>query len=328
LEITNLNRNRFILAGLVGLVAGSIIGLIYGYIINPVEWADVPMELARADLQEDYLRMAIDSYKLYFDKPQAFDRWQELGDAGPELLAKVIASPGTQGLKAINSYKELVTFQDTINRDVICGTNQEGTNNNLCVFLWLGTVTFGGALGIFLYYRSREPILRRSSSRFAKPKAKGSEEIRPFITDDAKPPLVHSMTTFVLGDDLFDESFSIDTPSGEFLGECGIGIVNTIDDGSPKKVNAFDVWLFDKNEIDTKSIVLMSEQAYGDDILRTQLESKGSPVLAEIGGEITLNTNHLLMRVRIVDMLCEEGDPQKCEYFQRLSLELVIREQN
>ena len=328
MEMTNLNRNRLILAGLVGLLVGITIGLIYGDIINPVEWVDASMELARTDLQEDYLRMAIDSYKLYFDKSQAFERWQELGEAGPGVLTKVIVSPGTQGLEAINSYKESVTVLDAVTQTYACPEVVVGGNNNLCVFLWLGTVTFGGALGIFLYYRTREPVLRRASYRTARPKANDSEEIHPFITDDANPPLVHSMTTFVLGDDLFDESFSIDTPAGEFLGECGIGIVNTISDGSPKKVNAFDVWLFDKNEINTKSIVLMSEQAYGDDVLRTQLESKGSPVMADIGGVITLETSHLLMRVRVVDMLCEEGDPHKCEYFQRLTLELLIRQLN
>lgn len=324
--MTALNRNRLILAGLVGLLVGITIGLLYGYIINPVDWVDASMEIARADLQEDYLRMAIDSYKLYFDKSEAFDRWQELGVAGPEVLARVIASPGTQGLDAINNYKESVIVLDAVSQSYACPEVKVGEDNNLCVFLWLGTVTFGGALGIFIYYRTREPVLRRATHRKLRQKRKDSEEVTPFITDDANPPLVHSMTTFVLGDDLFDESFSIDTTAGEFLGECGIGIVNTIGDGSPKKVNAFDVWLFDKNEINTKSIVLMSEQAYGDDILRTQIETKGSPIMADIGGEITLETTHLMMRVRVVDMLCEEGDPHKCEYFQRLTLELLIRQ--
>jgi hypothetical protein len=72
----------------------------------------------------------------------------------------------------------------------------------------------------------------------------------------------------------------------------------------------------------------MSDHAYENDILRTQLEIKGSPVMAEIGKEISMETTHLQMRVRIVDMVCEEGDSQKCAYFQRLSVELLIRELN
>jgi hypothetical protein len=42
------------------------------------------------------------------------------------------------------------------------------------------------------------------------------------------------------GDDLFDDSFSIDSPSGKFLGECGVGISETIGVGDPKKVTAFE----------------------------------------------------------------------------------------
>jgi len=326
LDITKLERNKLILSGLFGLLAGLTIGLIYGYVINPVEWVDAPMELARNDLKEDYMRMAIDSYKLYMDPAQAYNRWQELGDSAPDILSKISASPGTQGMEAINSYKKAVLPLEAGPAGITCDECTTDSNNNLCVFLWLGTVTFVGALGIFLYYRTQEPNLRRAVPRAPKTNGKPYEEVKPFITDDSNPPLVHSMTTYVLGDDLFDESFSIDTPEGEFLGECGIGIVNTLGEGSPKRINAFDIWLFDKNEINTQSTVLMSDQAYGDDVLRTQLESKGTPMMAEIGSEISMETTHLQMRVRIVDMVCEEGEPQKCATFQRLSLELLIRQ--
>jgi len=36
-------------------------------------------------------------------------------------------------------------------------------------------------------------------------------------------PIAQFMASYKLGDDLFDDSFSIDSPSGEFLGECGSG---------------------------------------------------------------------------------------------------------
>ena len=66
------------------------------------------------------------------------------------------------------------------------------------------------------------------------------------------------MTTYVLGDDLYDESFSIDTASGDFLGEYGVGVSETIGVGEPKKVTALEIWLFDKNDIKTATKVLMS----------------------------------------------------------------------
>src|SRR5690606_12368408 len=42
------------------------------------------------------------------------------------------------------------------------------------------------------------------------------------------PPITQTMTTYVLGDDLYDESFSIDTQAGEFLGEYGVGVAEII----------------------------------------------------------------------------------------------------
>jgi hypothetical protein len=44
-------------------------------------------------------------------------------------------------------------------------------------------------------------------------------------------------------------------------GECGVGISETIGVGDPKKVTAFEVWLFDKNDIQTVTKVLMSAHA-------------------------------------------------------------------
>ena len=63
---------------------------------------------------------------------------------------------------------------------------------------------------------------------------------------------------------MFDDSFSVDSPSGEFLGECGVGISETIGVGDPNKVSAFEVWLFDKNDIQKVTKVLMSAHAFLD----------------------------------------------------------------
>jgi hypothetical protein len=46
----------------------------------------------------------------------------------------------------------------------------------------------------------------------------------------------------VAGDDLYDDSFSVDSPSGDFLGECGVGISETIGVGDPKSLG-LEVWL-------------------------------------------------------------------------------------
>ena len=69
------------------------------------------------------------------------------------------------------------------------------------------------------------------------------------------------MTTYVMGDDLYDGSISIDTQGGDFLGEYGVGVSEIIGVGDPKKVTALEIWLFDKNDIKTATKVLMSAHA-------------------------------------------------------------------
>jgi hypothetical protein len=132
------------------------------------------------------------------------------------------------------------------------------------------------------------------------------------------------MTTYMLGDDLFDDSFSIDSPTGEFLGECGVGISESIGVGEPKKVTAFEVWLFDKNDIQTVTKVLMSEHAFSDDKLRTRLSAMGDPFLVQPGMETELETATLRLVARVVDMAYGSGASPTDSYFERITLELAV----
>jgi hypothetical protein len=131
------------------------------------------------------------------------------------------------------------------------------------------------------------------------------------------------MSTYVLGDDLYDDSFSIEMASGEFLGECGSGISETIGVGDPKKVTATEVWLFDKNDIRTVTKVLMSEHAYNDQALRTKLAPKGEAVMLEPGGITILETQTLRLRVRVIDLQYGEGPLPLHSFFERLTVELA-----
>ncbi len=73
--------------------------------------------------------------------------------------------------------------------------------------------------------------------------------------------------------DNFDESFAIETEDNEWLGECGMGISESLDDGTPRRVTAFEVWLFDKPNTLTVTKVLMSDYANNNEALRNKLAS-------------------------------------------------------
>ncbi|MDR3576271.1 MAG: hypothetical protein P4L50_20585 [Anaerolineaceae bacterium] len=192
----------------------------------------------------------------------------------------------------------------------------------LVVFCVLALV-IGGALVYVL-------LLRKRVSKNGPTPATQAQELNrnvpktDFSAEGQAPPVAQFMTTYMQGDDLYDDSFSIDSPSGEFLGECGVGISDTVGVGDPKKVTAFEVWLFDKNDIQTVTKVLMSEHAFNDQNIRQRLASKGEPVLIEAGKHLLLETATLQLEARVVDMNYGQGALPENSFFERLTLELAV----
>lgn len=145
-----------------------------------------------------------------------------------------------------------------------------------------------------------------------------------FTATGLEPPIVQFMTTYLHGDDLYDDSFSIETSSGEFLGETGVSISETIGSGSDaKRATAFEVWLFDKNDIRTVTKVLMSDHAFNDDALRTKLETKGEAILASPGDKLVLETATLRIHARVVDLAYGSGPLPPNSFFERITIELA-----
>ncbi|MEW6717828.1 MAG: hypothetical protein AB1345_10025 [Chloroflexota bacterium] len=72
----------FLLSILVGLVVGGI----YGWIINPVEYVDTTPDTLRADYKADYVLMVAEIYQVEGDPALAARRLAVLGDAPPLTL--------------------------------------------------------------------------------------------------------------------------------------------------------------------------------------------------------------------------------------------------
>lgn len=131
------------------------------------------------------------------------------------------------------------------------------------------------------------------------------------------------VATYNLGDIDFDMSFGIESASGDFLGECGLGMAETIGGGDVQRVTAFEVWLFDKTDIRTVSVVLASAHAHADAALRTKLASRGEIVLAQPGASFVVKTSSLKLEGKILDMAYGSGDGPAQSYFTTFSVELV-----
>ncbi len=312
--------NQPIIAAAIGLVVGLIIGLVVlGWWLLPVQYTDAYPEHLRTESREDYLRMAIDSFARTTDIQAARNRFQALGEHGSEALAAIIANPGAQGVSEISQFRTAVQAEAPI-EDTTEEAAAFNLRNALLVMCGL-TVVLAVALAAVFFVR------RQQETGGVGPGAVDVDY--PDVVRDREgvaeePPLAQFMTTYMLGDDLFDDSFSVDSPAGEFLGECGVGIAETIGVGEPKRVSSFEVWLFDKNDIQTVTKVLMSGHAFNDEASRQRLAAKGEPVLSEPGNQIVLETATLQLVARVVDMSYGEGALPADSFFDRVTLELAV----
>jgi hypothetical protein len=140
--------------------------------------------------------------------------------------------------------------------------------------------------------------------------------------DHQVTPLARFETTYVRGHDTYDDSFSIENADGDFLGECGVGLSETIGADMPKNVTALEVWLFDKNDIRTVTKVAMSDHAFFDEAIKAKLAPKGEPMLARPDDVIVLETASLIVNAEITEMEYGTGTLPPQSFFERITVEL------
>jgi hypothetical protein len=324
--------NKPLVAGIAGLVIGTFFGLVVlGWGPLRVQYYDAAPEHLRSDLQEDYVRMSIDSYALTGDFMQARERWEELGPDADEVLATVQANPGPQSPEAIAAFQSVVqvgAVPGVVITPPVAEVPGDAAENSLirtilpimCAFTFL---LAGGLVAAFVL-RSRPRAGGTATPAMQAQEAAREAEWTNYSAIGEESPMAQFMASYKLGDDLFDDSFSIDSPGGEFLGECGVGISETIGVGDPKRVTAFEVWLFDKNDIQTVTKVLMSTHAFEDELVRQRLAAKGEPVLGNPGSQIVLETATLQLEARVIDMSYGEGAMPPESFFDNLILELAV----
>jgi hypothetical protein len=329
-----------------GLVlVGIIIGMFWAYQGAPTKFYDAePVHLA-SGYKDQWIKMtAVELDRAGNSAPAQEEARRKLISAGvsPKMIDKLIqdnqaADPElARQLQLLLVIAEQNKSAESKQADKIQRSALSGALGPLsCLF---GAALIGIILAFALTFYWAVPVGKWAKRRPGTAMAGGAtsavaermavqraaaEQKTDFAATGEAPPISQYMSTYVAGDDLYDDSFSIETQTGEFLGECGSGISETIGVGDPKKVTAVEVWLFDKNDIRTVTKVLMSEHAYGDQALRTKLAPKGEAVLAQPGGVTQLETQTLRVQVRIVDLQYGEGALPPHSFFTRLTVEIA-----
>jgi hypothetical protein len=320
-------------------VVGFLLGwMLMGWVIWPVEYINGDIAHLRPDLKQDYVRVVASAYANDLNADRAAQRIAFLGSDAAKVIADTVISGQSTDEDKIQVAQLQATLESMGKLNPPEPGSQPGSRSFLsrfglplvgCAVVFVLLLVVGGLL--YLRFMSKDsrsspPKTAAVASSRLSAEATRTDYSAPggaLATPTGTPPVAQFMTTYVLGDDLYDDSFSVDGPDGNFLGECGMGISETIGVGDPKKVTAFEVWLFDKNDIRTVTRVLMSEHAFRDEALKSRLAAKGEPVMLKAGDTVSMETATLVVTARVVDMAYGGGALPPNSFFERLTIELA-----
>ncbi len=152
-----------------------------------------------------------------------------------------------------------------------------------------------------------------------------NNQIIPKNIKDENAPLIHYSAEFKLGDDLFDETLSMED-SHQFLGECGIGIAETMNNTDPKAVTAFEIWLFDRADVQTPTptYFLLSNYAYNNAAIFERLKAKGSTALIDTGKKYEIKSMTMRMEVKIISLVYGSKLSQSQSYFEKVMFDICV----
>lgn len=341
------------------VVLGIVIGMLTVYLLAPVRFRNNAAPIQLDDTYRDqWIKDAANGYQYMVTAAQGLDetsRTELENRARTEARDKLIdAGVTTADIDRLINDNEnqlylttsLTTLRDLLDDDIESAAQVKidehkdpnfFTNVIAPIIIWLLVVIVG--LLLIVYYKlfgipflrpikrmlgleKIDPAFEAELRRRAAMKEE-SQKKTDFV--DSGPPVVQFISTYLAGDNYYDDSFAIELEDMTFLGECGSGISDTIGVGEPKKVSATEVWLFDKNDISTITYVLMSEHAYHDEAIRAKLAPRGEPVLAHEGSVTKLETQTLRAEIRIKSLEYGNTGPlPPNSYFDRLTVEIAV----
>jgi hypothetical protein len=290
--------------------------LILGWWLWPVQWKDA----APADLQKSYRQTYLDTVARISETDSSVDVRRMLGgdswsdDRLQRDLNQAYADASDNATRT-----RLSGLGSKLNINVT-GEVPEQAGRSLGGILAVFLIVLIGGSSAFVLLRLRQQGTAAPTTVGGDPDKVAAARSQ-WVEEEA--PMAEFVTSYALGEDYYDQSFSIETRSGEFLGECGVGISEAIGVGDPKKVTAFEVWLFDKNDIRTVTKVLMTEHCFQDDALRAKLAAKGEAVMGGEGAIIDLSTASLRVQAKVIEMEYGVGNLPPNSFVTRLTIELA-----
>jgi hypothetical protein len=325
----------------IGVVVAFLIGLVWGYILDPVTFYNADPRTLEQGWQDEWVRLINDRYTLNTLNAEPSDEFRQ------SIVNALAAVDNPADIVQRLGYAQLTDLAQQAQASApSTPPGAPGIIASIRPFL-LGAIVLavGLVLGSLLYGFYINPLvvepirkrIRGAQGTDAAGAAKihdiqAARVLRDQLAKDAAiapatdlgPPVVRHVSIYSPGR-AYDDSFSIEdaTNDDEFLGECGATISETIGVGEPEKVSAIEIWLFDKEDfVRTLTTVFVSEHAYNDPAIRSKLEPKGELVLVKPGAIAKLETNTLRLHARIVDMAYGTGPLPPNSYFDKMTIEI------
>lgn len=336
---------------LIAFLIGIFIGLvILGWGPLRVNYTDTTPASLREDLRADYARMIVDSYSYahianpQFAEQMALARLKELGESSALELQKIVQDPQIQNMNDIlnlqqlhaNSTQTTLDNQNTIVGDPTSNQDQNGSSTlmkSLGLAL-LAILLFAIAFyAIFLFIKQS----RANTSTAPKvPRYRDTNKVNEFTKTDYRSdqngwtnPDLHFFTTYKIGNDLYEKRETINShANNDYLGECGVEVIDFIGVGTPKRASAFEIYVFDKMQPSTSSKILLCEHAYSDKNVYERLKHKGEFVLLEPEKDIILETDNLQVIVRIKEMHYGNAPLPENSYVEQITFEFSVWEKS
>ncbi len=107
---------------LIAIIVGGIAGLFYGWVVNPVEYADIAPAKLRADYKADFVLMVAESFQVDHDLGLAVRRLALLGNSTP---ADIVSSAVEYGLQHGYAEADISLLQELGESVLTWNPNQE-----------------------------------------------------------------------------------------------------------------------------------------------------------------------------------------------------------
>jgi len=232
-----LRQHRWVVLA-IGIVLGLLVGLAIGWWWFPVEWSNATPGQLRWDFRDDYVVWVAQQYESSGDVDWARSKLGVEYWGGKDEVAQIMDEVATKrsgdDAVRINALKQVLVAQEGGGSDEATAGGRSLLANAWPICLVFLVVVFVAGGGLYLYSRWRGRQLE-DQAKGRRPPAERARPVEQVSWGAEGPPLAQFPTTYTLGDDHYDPSFSVELETGEFMGECGVASLRQSVSGRPTR---------------------------------------------------------------------------------------------